>query len=77
MSYGASAATGGMGSNQGLNQMLIQNPSGLDVSASASAVDELANIKLDEIAELFEDEKIKHERGRREDLKRLEQDNKK
>ena len=57
-----------MGSTN-LNQMMID-----PLEVSASAVDQLVQFEIENIADEFEEEKIQHERIKREDLKNLEQD---
>jgi hypothetical protein len=48
----------------------LQDP----LEVSASAVDQLVQIELDNIADEIEEQKIQHERVKREELKNLEQD---
>ena len=50
-----------------LNQMMID-----PLEVSASAVDQLVQFEIENIADEFEEEKIQHERIKREDLKNLE-----
>ena len=44
------------------------------LEVSASAVDQLVQFEIENIADEFEEQKIQHERLKREDLKNLEQD---
>lgn len=57
-------------SNVHMSMHQIQDP----LEVSASAVDQLVQIELDNLAEEFEEQKIQHERIKREELKNMEQD---
>ena len=46
----------------------------LDVSASLSAVDELVQMRLQQIAEELEEQQIHHERAKQDELKELERE---
>lgn len=80
MSMGASGiASKSAGSNLGnnaLQQMLMPSNSALESSQGFSAIDEIVNYRLDEIAEELEEKQIQHERKRREELKKVEQERK-
>ena len=48
----------------------------LDVSASLSAVDEMVQLRLQQIAEELEEQQILHERAKQEELRELERQKK-
>lgn len=53
-----------------------QQAPALDVSASLSAVDELVQVRLQQIAEEFEEQQILHERTKQDELKELDRQKK-
>jgi hypothetical protein len=61
--------SGGPGNNS-IQQMLLMNISGMD--ASTSIINERVQIELENLLDEFEEKKIMHERGKRDELKRLE-----
>lgn len=56
--------------NTSLQQMMLMNMSGLD----NSHINERVQLELEQLMDDFEDQKILHERNRRDQLKKLEQD---
>ena len=55
-----------------MQQMLLMNMSGLD--ASTSVVNERVQLELEQLMDEYEEKKILHERQKREELKKLEQE---
>ena len=86
LGYAKVGASGSVGRTTGgttgsnLNQMLLNKNQlaggALDVSASLSAVDELVQLRLNQIAEEFEEKQIAYERQKQDELKDLERDKK-
>lgn len=62
--------SGSGGANSSIQQMLLMNMSGFD--ASTSVINERVQIELELIMDDFEEQKIMHERNKRDELKKLD-----
>ena len=56
-----------------INQLSVHNQMSDPLEVSASAVDQLFQYQLENIVEEIEEQKIQHERAKREELKNMEQ----
>lgn len=64
----------GNAANTSLQQMILMNMSGLDISTSV--VNERVQIELEKYMDELEEQKILHERQRTQELKKIEQETK-